>query len=372
VQEALVRIDRADVPDRMKEFDNWCVEMRANVEKDRTGVPGFIFDLENNSAQFFFERFRKYFFACEQLNELQRYIELLANECNNVLRNNPNESPEIVIQNWLNTLSKSNCPRFLQAEDKFFERFIKYYIDILRIEAYVEHKAKSQTATDVYFTNQLLNLSRYENTTAICLLVPKIIDELADGSHAEIRLFYYLDQILQRNIIDIPYFGITQLCCANCRTFLSGRGLTHESGHRHHAGMHGKHYPDWVFDEKLCTEPNLRALFGPAYDQYVALVGEYTVDGETKTLKEWARVIVQELGVLTEKLMEQFGIPGKPLFLQSSNYADEDFVSPFSRWANATPEQHRAANIIKAMFRIYKAKKEEAATMSVNSRLTHS
>jgi len=323
-------------------LDEWCTNTQTSVEHCRGGVPEFIFDAA--SAKFFFDRFKKYFIACERLKELQRYIEKLSEQCNAALKDNPGKPPITLINDWVLKLhaillkpgasrAVEECPDFLRAKSKcslhdFFERFSKYFIDILRVETYVKRKAESSARADINFTTRLLDLHSYENSQAHGLFVPKIIDKLADGSHAEIRLFYYLTQVLRRDVHSIPYFGITQLCCANCRTFLSGHGLTHEEGHRHHAGIHGKHYPDWVLDDLMCNEANLRALFGPSYEQYTALTEEYTFEGETKTLQEWARIIVQELGVLDKTLMEKFGIPGEPLFPRGSNYADEDFEPP--------------------------------------------
>lgn len=323
-------IATSDEDERDEVINRWIEDLQYKTEANPDSAPEYIF--EAGKSKFFFTRFKRYFTSNENLNLLYNYITQLSESCNEYLSKNSSMNPKTAITDWKNKKyaavisGQEDSPTFMREKSscslhEFFERFSKYFIDTLRVETYVKRKVEEHHP----FADKLLDLNSYENTQAHCLFVPKIIDELGDGTHAEIRLFYHIVEILHRRLGDITYFGITQLCCATCNTFLTGHGLTHEDGNRHHAGTHAKHYPDWVLDNRLCTDINLKALFGDTWDQYLSLEGEYIINNQVYTLKEWARKIVQDLGVLDKKLMQKLGIPGEPLFPKGANNADEDF-----------------------------------------------
>lgn len=218
----------------------------------------------------------------------------------------------------------TNLPEFMvTAKEKaktFFDRTKLYFYDLLKLETFVTEEAmKNLSIAEVIASigaklvienlddSLLLSNSFFKKGASI-----EIIDELANGVHVELRLFYHLKahERLQHNV-KLPYFGITSLCCVNCHQFLRSFGVDYVEGKRYRAGTHAQHYPNWVFDPVFQQEEYLQKFFGKTYEIFNRLSGEFTYNGVTKSKKSWALYIIEDLGTLEPEALSKLGFGDK-------------------------------------------------------------
>ncbi len=187
------------------------------------------------------------------------------------------------LMHWKETFSKSiesETPGWLKSQltpgrletqlDKFFEIFLLH----VRSLSFAEHYIISISRTNPLIQT-LADVGEYETLRDGCGEKLKLINDesLAEGTHAEIRLFHELMIKQQLRPRQISYFGITQLCCACCNSLFKHHGLNYHEGRPNRTGTHATHYPAWRLSEPLRIEKVLQPFFGQKLFQIYSELG---------------------------------------------------------------------------------------------------
>ncbi|MCE3238137.1 MAG: deaminase, partial [Gammaproteobacteria bacterium] len=251
-----------------------------------------------------------------------------------------------LISGWLDKLNKDINESFILVPE-IIQKSLKFPLDnflglardnILSLLSLEQYICERSTFYPNLFTYTLARIAESEIMGRNAEGMIEIIDgDLPKGTHAEIRLFYYFSILNSRAVSEIPYFGITQLCCACCNTLFKSHGLHYVQGSVHRAGTHGKYYPGWVFDKKLRTDDVLRNLFGKKlFAQYKSLLKEDSPDREK--YEDLIFEIIKQLSTLwkknatQEKLdeIESLGFRRNEIWNEKSNFPDRKSCAPIS------------------------------------------
>jgi hypothetical protein len=252
----------------------------------------------------------------------------------------PGLSINTIVKKWVDTRLVKLATRQLavsptlinQSGEALIHKIGQYFIDILTLEKFFIHEAQHNTQLAKVIASIGLNHETEAPVEQIKRVNPFfipgaeiiIVDNLLQGAHAELRLFEHLkaNRRLQQGI-KLPYFGISMLCCATCHLFLRAHGVDYVEGKRYRAGTHAKHYPDWVFDQRLSTEEYLAPFLGEdnCYRQYKALGGSCNFNNQLIPRQTCFLRIIENLGTLETKDFKELNFPyPKKIWSLGDNY----------------------------------------------------
>lgn len=202
---------------------------------------------------------------------------------------------------------KQNIPQFIEKAER-------YFIDLAKLEDFFKDEIKDHSPLAELFLNQ-----GGPSTVKSCI---KIIDDLEDGVHAEIRVLDYL----LKNELHVDYISTSFLCCAHCKLFMDAHGVKNISG------GHAKAYAKWILPTKFIENENfLKAFLGDVlYSQFEALKHSLTIipfNNQQTTKSELALKIVQGIASLNPLSLNVLGVTqlwsDKPL---SADESDDEGV----------------------------------------------
>lgn len=207
------------------------------------------------------------------------------------------DSGDIEAPNYI----KQNIPSFIKKAES-------YFIDLTKLEDFFKREILSDSPIASLFLNQ-----GRPYTAKSCI---KIIDDLEDGVHAEIRVLDYL----LKNKLHVNYIATSFLCCAHCKLFMDSYKIDNISG------IHARAYDRWLLPEVFKTNQDfLRAFFG---DELYAKFSNLTLiesrfDHKIVTKSELAFKIVQGIASLDTKYFPILKISVGKLWNNERMRADE-------------------------------------------------
>ena len=248
-----------------------------------------------------------------------------------VSENHVHNITSLVVRAWWETVTpkienrKILAPDFIRSDIKRFMRFSRRYC------RYFNNLEKLETAiiADAESKGVLSRLMSQKNSSET---LPVIVGNEEDDLHAEIRLFLHFFL----NGKQVPYIGVSQLCCCPCYLLMERMGVEV-------CGTHGKMFGEWLLAKQIIeNEGILKRLFGDRlYEEYCNLkTGRVNLPEDKKsspgiTKAEAALRIFQSLGSLNKEDLERFKIGHERLQDLSEGFADDsdeenDFSSKVS------------------------------------------
>ncbi len=217
-----------------------------------------------------------------------------------------------------NIKNMPETPGFIKDDPKdFLDRGLKYFVDLVRVEKFVEKDAKENGA----LSRALVQENILNETT--CLYV---VDGALDDQHAEMRLLEY--HIAHNSSSD--YFGITKLCCGFCTLTMKQFKLAD------HRGSHATLFGNWILAEEFKKPEPLKRLLGDdLYEIYLRLDSEtihlpHQKKTESTKKSDVALIILESLASINSiKSLQDFGLEEYFMLPSSgSMYPSEEILDP--------------------------------------------
>jgi hypothetical protein len=143
------------------------------------------------------------------------------------------------------SIGEFSCPDFVKVNPSaFMEKVWQYFCDIEKLEEYVREDVQRKGLFAKMF---LKETGPFEEKKMV-----EIVDDLADGVHAEMRL---LHKFMDTETKDF-YISTSKLCCALCNLAIN---IGNKFGI---SGTHGKGFK-WPLDSALTQDKFLKKFLGP-------------------------------------------------------------------------------------------------------------
>ncbi len=197
------------------------------------------------------------------ISQLNDFFNKLNEDFNGYKRANSANSGLIsLIRDWFEQAKGKISNGTIEAPDYikeklevFSARASRYFVDIERLTNFFSILAKKG---DDPLANLLINKGRLGQDKDFI----KVIDDLANGVHAEMRILYYF--LINGKIPE--YIATSLLCCAHCKLVMDSYKMESISG------MHAKMYGNWPIPEFSDMQVFLKKVLGPTlFEKFKAL-----------------------------------------------------------------------------------------------------
>lgn len=265
---------------------------------------------------------------CPEKAGIDKFIKILNDDFSEYYRAhqyNEGKGQTSIVKDWFKLAmhkiksQEIQAPEFVQNNiSKFEKNAEQYFIDLAKLEEFFKHEIQIGSSLAELFLNEGGPL---EDKSFI-----KILDELENGVHAEIRI---LDYLLQHKI-PIEYIATSYLCCAHCKLFMDSREIENISG------GHAKAYAQWILPSKFTKDDNLMKIFlgDELYHQLDSLRDKVITmphNNGVTTKSEIALQIIQNIASLNEPSLEALGLDriwnNESLLADESDDEREDYYA---------------------------------------------
>lgn len=246
--------------------------------------------------------------------EVNEFIEILNSKFEE-LRNSQTEGllSSIRVTEWFTQMINdiklnkipSKIPDCIKLDpDLFMGRAWRYFIDLIKLEEFVRALDKE---------NPLFEKLLEEKGPTVSKNLPKIVDDLKDGVHAEMRILWYTREK------KVPYIATSLLCCAHCGVMMHGCNVQEISG------RHGRAYDKWWFAAEFFRDTRfLKAFLGEKlHTQFTNFSESLNLSFGEISRQQFVIMAIERIANLTDNDLKTLGVTTSRVFAKGSMMADE-------------------------------------------------
>lgn len=256
------------------------------------GRPRFLMNsLSYELAPLYPNNIKPYEFSHNGMNQLSDFYEWLVKDYE---KHKNVDSVTTWTQTVADTIQNIDAaPAFIKTNpDTFIKIGLPYFLDLIRLEKYVEESARKKDKLAKILVQERLFKKKVSPRV---IGIPTDVENL----HAEMRLL----EVHLREQPNAPYFGITKLCCGFCTYAMQQFDVVE------YRGSSATLWPTWVVSDLLMSNAHRSTFLGDTLAQlysdmainYVSLPGAKS--GEVVPMQRVLQLVLPKIGSINQMLL---------------------------------------------------------------------